>query len=63
MDNAFDYIKANGGIDTEATYPYYSRDLGYCYFRASGVGATVTGLCSLASIYSLFMIYIKFLLF
>ncbi|XP_046841762.1 procathepsin L-like [Xenia sp. Carnegie-2017] len=43
MDNAFDYIKANGGIDTEATYPYYSRDLGYCYFRASGVGATVTG--------------------
>jgi cathepsin L len=44
MDNAFDYIKSNNGIDTEASYPYYARELGYCYFKASNVGATDTGL-------------------
>ena len=43
MDNSFDYIKTNNGIDTESSYPYYARQLGYCYFKPSSVGATDTG--------------------
>ena len=43
MDIAFDYIRDNGGIDTEASYPYYGKELGYCYFNSANVGATDTG--------------------
>ncbi len=43
MDDAFNYIKANGGIDTEASYPYKARD-GKCKFKESNVGATCTGI-------------------
>ena len=43
MDNAFRYIKANGGIDTEESYPYTARD-GTCKFNPNNVGATVTGI-------------------
>ena len=42
MDNAFRYIKANGGIDTEASYPYQAENEP-CRFKASDVGATDTG--------------------
>nr|AAO60046.1 midgut cysteine proteinase 3 [Rhipicephalus appendiculatus] len=42
MDNAFKYIKANKGIDTELSYPYNATD-GVCHFKKSGVGATATG--------------------
>ncbi|CAF0889440.1 unnamed protein product [Brachionus calyciflorus] len=42
MDQAFDYIKANKGIDTEESYPYTARD-GKCKFNPATVGATDTG--------------------
>ena len=42
MDNAFRYIEANNGIDTEESYPYRAHDE-TCNFRASDVGATCAG--------------------
>jgi cathepsin L len=42
MDQAFEYIKANKGIDTEKSYPYEARD-GKCRFKKADIGATDTG--------------------
>ncbi|KAK8764040.1 hypothetical protein V5799_033349 [Amblyomma americanum] len=42
MDYAFSYIKANGGIDTEESYPYVAMDQD-CNFQKEDVGATDTG--------------------
>jgi len=42
MDQAFQYIKANGGIDTEDAYPYVAVDQS-CKFDAGKIGATCTG--------------------
>jgi len=42
MDQAFDYIKINKGIDTEASYPYEGKD-GRCRFKRPAVGADDTG--------------------
>ena len=42
MDNAFRYIKANGGIDTERSYPYEGMD-DNCHFDPSNVGETDRG--------------------
>ncbi|XP_049272856.1 procathepsin L isoform X2 [Rhipicephalus sanguineus] len=42
MDNAFKYIKANDGIDTEESYPYEAVDA-KCRFKKDDVGATDTG--------------------
>jgi cathepsin L len=48
MDQAFTYIKQNGGIDTEDSYPYTARD-GSCKFNAANVGATDTGFVDVKS--------------
>jgi len=42
MDQAFQYIKDNNGIDTEDSYPYTAED-GTCAFNPSNVGATDSG--------------------
>ena len=42
MIKAFKYIKENGGIDTEESYPYKAEN-GRCRFKQADVGATLTG--------------------
>jgi len=42
MDNAFSYIKQNGGIDTEKSYPYKGTN-GKCHFKKADIGANDTG--------------------
>ncbi|CAF4132805.1 unnamed protein product, partial [Adineta steineri] len=42
MNNAFEYIKQNNGIDTEKSYPYTASD-GKCRFKPESVGATDVG--------------------
>jgi cathepsin L len=48
MDNAFNYIKANKGVDTEECYPYKARDE-KCTYKTSCIGATVTGFVDIPS--------------
>lgn len=47
MDNAFAYIKANGGIDTENGYPYHGMEED-CVFNATDIGAEDTGFVDIA---------------
>ncbi|CAF1526312.1 unnamed protein product [Didymodactylos carnosus] len=42
MDQAFDYIRINKGIDIEKSYPYEAQD-GKCRFKQENVGANDTG--------------------
>ncbi|KAK5606684.1 hypothetical protein CRENBAI_016948 [Crenichthys baileyi] len=42
MDYAFKYLQANGGIDTEDSYPYEAED-GQCRYNPDAIGATCTG--------------------
>jgi len=41
MDQAFEYIIANNGIDTEESYPYTATGPNPCKFKAANVGATL----------------------
>ncbi|XP_078619391.1 procathepsin L-like [Branchiostoma floridae x Branchiostoma japonicum] len=42
MDQAFKYIKMNGGIDTEECYSYRGRDESMCRYKSSCSGATLS---------------------
>jgi len=42
QENSFKYIKANGGIDTEASYPYYAKQYA-CRYNSAYNAAQVTG--------------------
>jgi cathepsin L len=48
MDQAFEYIKDNAGIDTEDSYPYEAVD-NQCRFKKDAVGATDTGFTDIKS--------------
>jgi cathepsin L len=48
MDQAFEYIKVNNGVDTEDSYPYEAVDK-QCRFKAANVGATDTGFTDITS--------------
>lgn len=48
MDNAFQYIKDNGGIDTESAYPYEAID-DTCHFNKKSIGATDKGFVDIPS--------------
>jgi len=48
MDQAFQYIKENNGVDTEDSYPYEARD-DTCRFKSADVGATDTGFTDITS--------------
>lgn len=48
MDNAFRYIKDNGGIDTEESYPYKAEDE-KCHYKPANSGATDRGFVDIES--------------
>jgi len=42
MDNAFQYIITNNGIDTESSYPYTAKDSKKCEYKAANSAATIS---------------------
>ncbi|XP_054279205.1 procathepsin L-like [Macrosteles quadrilineatus] len=48
MNDAFEYVKENKGIDTEASYPYEDEE-GSCRYKAKNKGATCSGYVDVTS--------------
>jgi len=49
MDQAFQYIIQNRGIDTEASYPYTATGPNQCQYSSNNIGARITGFTDVAS--------------
>jgi len=49
MTSAMDYIIANKGIDTEASYPYTAQSSQNCEYSASNIGSTLASYSNVAS--------------
>jgi cathepsin L len=49
MTSAMDYIIKNGGIDTEASYPYTAASSHTCKYKAANVGSTEKSYTNVAS--------------
>jgi cathepsin L len=49
MDQAFQYVITNNGIDTEASYPYTATGPNSCQFSSSNVGATLSSFTDVRS--------------
>jgi len=49
MDQAFQYIISNNGIDTEASYPYTATGPNQCQFTSNNVGATLSSFTDVTS--------------
>ncbi|KAK9498922.1 hypothetical protein O3M35_003463 [Rhynocoris fuscipes] len=47
MENAFKYVKENGGINSEDLYPYEGNDYEFCRYDPDQVAATVKGYISI----------------
>jgi cathepsin L len=49
MDQAFQYVIQNNGIDTEESYPYTATGPNQCKFNPANVGAHITGFTDVQS--------------
>jgi cathepsin L len=49
MDQAFQYIVSNGGIDTEASYPYTATGPNKCRYNSANSAATITSYTDIQS--------------